>query len=716
MLGLKFLVLLVVGALAVQEYQYGVLIDAGSSKTQSSVFKWPTRRDAVIPEIDVSSPMVVTKVKIPVTKILTNSTVYDGIFPTLLQSAKNQIPSQYWSTTRLFVRATAGVRTLSAANQITVIAKIRDYLRTSPLNPFIYANDTVQTLSGEEEGIYAWISNNYLASTLGYGPSTIATLELGGASAQVSFVPTESPIGELFPLKMGDRSYNAYTHSYLNYGQDTMEARYRQALVDAAPGASINDPCGFTGVDISYTTSYPAFYHGPANQVFHGTANRTACKALVAALLDQPSSCPQMPCAVAGVYQPDIPENMQVVAFSAFTYSAAFFGCGGHSNLTCLSNQVEAFYAHYLNISMLHDDFGSANDIYTLRYPLYATWVEALLKTGFRLSETRDIWFPLTMGPASWELTWSLGADAFLEAGVSPPVPYTADMWTGGWSNAHYGVDVLYICANAVTRVTSGSYLIGYMDGQLSTNLATFEGKWHEPDDSRSQGSFSLTLSPSGTSFSGYFRANDDEAPIPWTATRVSATTPTAQQCWLPAASNVNSSLIGHFQEVNNSKSHLDYMTAPYGYGYASYTNGLGYEEGLALGNTTAILHYTDNTGSGSVIRRSLADGTVMEFWFSGLGTNSFNNKTCWAENHCGWVQWVKIDGTPSKSLASALRPVTAQSGLVAAVAAVAAVLFVALVAIVIWICWCCCCRKPAGRGAKSDIPLTNVSPAVSPA
>ncbi|KAJ4458064.1 putative nucleoside phosphatase GDA1/CD39 [Paratrimastix pyriformis] len=706
MSSMKVLLFLLVGALAVQNYQYGVMIDAGSTKTLGSVFKWPTRRSRAVPEIDVTTTIIPTKVKIPVARILTDGTIFDSIFPPILNGAKSQIPSRYWSTTRLFLRATGGVRALPAADQITVISKLRQYLRESPDNPFAFSNETVQTLSGEEEGIYGWISTNYLYSaSLGQPVNSMASLELSGSSIQITFLPTESPIGGLFPIALGAQSYKAYTHSYLNYGQEAMEARYRQLLVDSSGGATvITDPCGWLGVNITgFTSTYPDLYTGSSSLIFVGTGDRAACKARAVTLLAQPTNCPQEPCAIDGIYQPDIPTGMEVVAFSAFSFTGVFFGCGGHSNLTCLRKQIDAYLAKYTSLAFLLQDFGTDSEYYLPRYHLYAAWIEAVMKVGFRLSDTHPIWFTNTMGPANWELTWSLGADAFMEA-AQEPAPFTADMWVGGWTNDDFGVDVLYICANGTTRMGFGSWLVGFMDGQLTQDMVTFEGQlcvpscscstqpltplpgcaqWHEPGEDHSQGSFELTLAPDGNSFSGFYRTTESDLPVVWKATRVSTATPTAQQCWMPAPTTVNSSLVGHFQDAIDPKYQHSYMTSPYGYGYASYTDHAiaGYEEGIALpGNKTAILHYADPSGSGSVIRRALADGTYQEFWFLGFGTSAFNNKTCWANGTCGWTEWVQIDPSPSKSLASAMRPMTAQSGFISAVAALAAGL-VALVA-----------------------------------
>ena len=51
--------------------------------------------------------------------------------------------------------------------------------------------------------------------------STIGVLEMGGASMQVSFVPSDLSAvdaAELVNVKIGGATFPLYTHSYLNYG------------------------------------------------------------------------------------------------------------------------------------------------------------------------------------------------------------------------------------------------------------------------------------------------------------------------------------------------------------------------------------------------------------------------------------------------------------------------------------------------------------------
>ncbi|PNX74393.1 putative apyrase 6-like protein [Trifolium pratense] len=81
--------------------------------------------------------------------------------------------------------------------------------------------DMIENLKGSsDEGVYAWVVANYALGTLGGDPSeTTGIIELGGASAQVTFVSREAML-PLFSrtVKFRNVTYNLYSHSLLHFG------------------------------------------------------------------------------------------------------------------------------------------------------------------------------------------------------------------------------------------------------------------------------------------------------------------------------------------------------------------------------------------------------------------------------------------------------------------------------------------------------------------
>ena len=84
-------------------------------------------------------------------------------------------------------------------------------------------------MDGKDEGMYAWITTNYLLNTIQANtPSntpSYAILDLGGASTQIVFEPKFSkPDSSLidgehkYDLKFGGKMHVLYQLSYLGYG------------------------------------------------------------------------------------------------------------------------------------------------------------------------------------------------------------------------------------------------------------------------------------------------------------------------------------------------------------------------------------------------------------------------------------------------------------------------------------------------------------------
>ncbi|KAG8084504.1 hypothetical protein GUJ93_ZPchr0010g9976 [Zizania palustris] len=94
----------------------------------------------------------------------------------------------------------------------------RDVLRASE---FRFEDPWAEVIPGSYEGIYAWVAANYALGTLGGDPhKAIGIIELGGASAQLTFVSDEVLAPELSRnFTFGETTYTLYSNSFLNFGQ-----------------------------------------------------------------------------------------------------------------------------------------------------------------------------------------------------------------------------------------------------------------------------------------------------------------------------------------------------------------------------------------------------------------------------------------------------------------------------------------------------------------
>jgi len=105
-------------------------------------------------------------------------------------------------------------------------------------------------LGGSDEGIYSWITVNYLLDRT--PENTVGTLEMGGGSAQVAFVPPAPPPSTTGtckapsqPVSFKGRPLPLYTTSHLEYGLKKSKA-VALAAFEATHNLT-NNPCFHAG-------------------------------------------------------------------------------------------------------------------------------------------------------------------------------------------------------------------------------------------------------------------------------------------------------------------------------------------------------------------------------------------------------------------------------------------------------------------------------------
>ena len=193
-----------------------------------------------------------------------------------------------WSDTRLYLKATGGMRTLSHSERERTIGVIRRLFRNDLPSfdkengsdeeknfewdcPFQFSSDEqARIISGEEEAIYGWTAINYLMGTLysnthGFGTvsspnRTYGALDMGGASTQISFFESTGDIvANLFKMQLGSaKHWNIYAHSFLYYGVNLARERLGAKLSEGKTTeqllAGVFVPCLPSGFNVSFTS------------------------------------------------------------------------------------------------------------------------------------------------------------------------------------------------------------------------------------------------------------------------------------------------------------------------------------------------------------------------------------------------------------------------------------------------------------------------------
>ncbi|KAH9641306.1 hypothetical protein HF086_013288 [Spodoptera exigua] len=198
-------------------YHHAVIIDAGSSGSRVLAYKFrvpftvfgPGNLDLVDEYFEQSKPGLSSYADDPAKGA-------DTIVQ-LIKKAEFLTPPEKRKTTPLIVRATAGLRLLPADKAQQLIDHVA---RAIAELGYDVGSDGVQIMDGSDEGIFIWYTINLLHNLI--GGSTMAALDLGGGSTQITYQLSNSetanfPKKDQFVVPAGD-NITLYTHSYLKLG------------------------------------------------------------------------------------------------------------------------------------------------------------------------------------------------------------------------------------------------------------------------------------------------------------------------------------------------------------------------------------------------------------------------------------------------------------------------------------------------------------------
>jgi guanosine-diphosphatase len=189
----------------------------------------------------------------------------------------------------------------------SILKHVREYLGTYP---FPLLDDSVAIMSGDEEGVLAWITVNYLLGTVNSPDrqQTVGVLDLGGGSTQIVFEPQTvmSPGKHSYDLEFNGFKYSLYQHSYDGYG--LMQGRTK---ITAKSAQAADAPCIPKGRSRK---------HGDKPEMVQGTGTGfTLCEKFISDnLFDKNAKCDFKTCSFDGIYMPPIEQGAVLYAFSYF--------------------------------------------------------------------------------------------------------------------------------------------------------------------------------------------------------------------------------------------------------------------------------------------------------------------------------------------------------------------------------------------------------------
>lgn len=365
----------------------------------------------------------------------------------LMDVAVKSVPEEYRSCSPVAVKATAGLRLLGPEMSDKILEAVRHRLETAYPFPVVSKEKGgVQIMDGSDEGVYAWITTNYLLGKIG-GPDetpTAAVFDLGGGSTQIVFQPTfeQSKAGGMpehlaagdhkYDLKFGGRQFELYQHSHLGYGLMSAREAMNTVVVEAMLAQSpkdlswvqqpISNPCIGPGMQKEVTLKFPAEHPlGPKVQVtMVGPKDKSMapqCRAIAEKILKKNGDCKLAPCSFNGVHQPSLAKTFareDVYIFSYFFDRTAPLGMPESftlDELNQLTSTVCAGESEWKGFeSVTFENEGNA--LVQLRdrpdWCMDLSFMMGLLHTGYEMPLSREV--RIAKKIKNNELGWCLGA------------------------------------------------------------------------------------------------------------------------------------------------------------------------------------------------------------------------------------------------------------------------------------------------------------------
>jgi guanosine-diphosphatase len=422
--------------------QYALMIDAGSTGSRIHVYRF--NNCGSTPELE-NEVFEQTKKKEGGSGLSSYKEDAQGAAQSLdplMEVALQNVPEEYRRCTPIAVKATAGLRLLGPELSANILEAVRYRLEnTYPFPVVSREKGGVEIMDGSDEGVYAWITTNYLLGKIG-GPDetpTAAIFDLGGGSTQIVFQPTFelSKAGGMpehlaegdhkYELKFGGREFELYQHSHLGYGLMSARESMHKVVLEALLANNdkdlswlqrpISNPCIQPNQQKEVTVTFPDDHVlGPKTTVtMVGPKDGSApaqCRAIAEKILKKETECKLAPCSFNGVHQPSLAKTFareDVFIFSYFFDRTAPLGMPSSFTLDELHQLTSTVCAGETSWSVFE---GVEDAVKELRdrpeWCLDLNFMLGLLHTGYEMPMSREV--KIAKKIKDNELGWCLGA------------------------------------------------------------------------------------------------------------------------------------------------------------------------------------------------------------------------------------------------------------------------------------------------------------------
>lgn len=429
------------------QLQYGIVIDCGSSGTRLFAYSWKRRHgfeDVTADQVPerTGNKYVIKKLEPGISTLTPEEAL--GQIEELLTYASQHLPQDSHSDTILYILATAGLRMISIEQRTKLLRTIR---REIP-RKFVFDLREVSVISGQDEGLFAWLSINSIMNRLcDSEKNPVAIMDMGGGSIQVA-IPllddAETEAKKNFQISTADiqtidlscgKRHKIFIHTWLGYGANKARERYENFILKNSKNKTSNvaDPCLPKNVELGKYT---------------GDGNFSKCRELIAGknvfkksseTSDQPNllSCLDENSDIACTYPLNPSEQLpkmdlsklELVGISEFYYTTEdTFKMSGsfdtkkfhEAAINWCSDNKEHLYQNWRAGVYKADE----NRVKTQCFK--AAWVSVMLHEGFGFDIFSDEFKLMTLDNIEGKsLQWTLGALLYKSglAGFDRPHP-----------------------------------------------------------------------------------------------------------------------------------------------------------------------------------------------------------------------------------------------------------------------------------------------------
>ena len=218
------------------------------------------------------------------------------------------------SEVNFYLKATAGMRSISEEEQNKKLDVIRNVIKKSP---FKFSNDDwAKVINGSEEGLFGWMTSNYLNKILLKNEEEekqvdlpYGSIDLGGYSLEITFSTNEKIKEHNISLNFSEVNYNLYSYSFQDYGQTRFIEILMESIFNSSKSENstiITNPCYLEGYNETYQFKN-------INYTFVGKTNISKCQEYIKSIMKINKENEK---SMNNIYQPKIPDNLKFYGIS----------------------------------------------------------------------------------------------------------------------------------------------------------------------------------------------------------------------------------------------------------------------------------------------------------------------------------------------------------------------------------------------------------------